>query len=167
MTDFHQGSSNDRNTLLIRFMLIYIICILCAIVPLYYLFNIPGIALQKLKVSEMSVKSQKDKIDHYQLIMTDLDKYLAENKLEKEYRKCVDDLYSIAKDSIDEKNLYKPLFIKITDLYEMIEKINEGGGKAEIDKLKEENEKLATEKKELEKDVKTLEKENLQLMLNK
>jgi hypothetical protein len=166
MADF-QGSSNDRNTLLIRFILVYLICIFCAVIPLYYLFNIPGIALQKLKVSEMSVKSQKNKIDHYQSIMSDLDKYLAENKIGKEYTKSVLDLYSIAKDSIDEKNLYKPLFLKITDLYEMIGKINEGGGKAEIDKLKEENEKLATEKKELEKDVKTLEKENIQLMLNK
>jgi hypothetical protein len=166
MADF-QGSSNDRSTLLFRFILVYLICIFCAVIPLYYLFNIPGIALQKLKVSEMSVKSQKNKIDRYQSIMAELDKYLADNKLGKEYTKSVLDLYSIAKDSIDEKNLYKPLFIKITDLYEMIEKINEGGGKAEIDKLKEENEKLASEKKELEKDVQTLNTQVTLLMLNK
>lgn len=166
MADF-MGSSNERNTVLFRFILIYLICVCCAVIPLYYLFNIPEIALNRLKVSEMSVKSQKDKIDRFQVIMKDLDKNLAENKLEKEYRKSVDDLYSISKDSIDEKNLYKPLFIKITDLYEMIEKINEEGGKAEIDRLKEENNKLVSENTQLKDKIENLQDKNFQLMMNK
>jgi hypothetical protein len=162
-----QGSSDNMNTAFTRFLLIYIICILCAVVPLYYLFNIPGIALQKLKVSEMSVKSQKNRIDRYQSIMTELDKYMAENKFEKEYKKSVYDLYCLAKDSIDEKNLYKPLFIKITDLYGAIEKMNEGGGKADIDKLKEENEKLVGENKDMKDKIENLEDKNFELMMKK
>jgi len=162
-----QDDSDNRNTVMTRFILIYIICLLCAIVPLYYLFNIPGKVIQKLKVSELSVKSQKIRIDRYQTIMTELDKYLAENKFEKEYTKGVYDLYAFAKDSIDERNLYKPLFIKIADLYEKIEKINSAGGKADIERLTEENKTLKSDLKDKEREIKSLEKENLQLLIKK
>jgi hypothetical protein len=162
-----QDDDDNRNTIMTRFVLIYIICILCAVVPLYYLFNIPGKAIQKLKVSEMSVKSQKIRIDRYQSIMTEIDKYLAENKFEKEYKKSVYDLYAFAKDSIDEKNLYKPLFIKITDLYQAIEKMNEGSGKAELERLTEENKTLKSEKKDLEKERDDLKEKYFESLLKK
>lgn len=161
------NTGNDRSTITTRFLLVYIICILCAVVPLYYLFSIPDKAIQKLKVSELSEKKQRKNIERYKEIMVDLDKFLTEKKLEKEYRDCIDVLYRFAKDSVDEKNLYKPLFIKIADLYENLGKMNEGGGKAEIDKLKAQIDKMTEDQKQAERDLKNCEKENLQLMLKK
>ena len=164
----NQNSSDDvRKTAMTRFILIYIISILCAVIPLYYLFNIPGRAIRSLKVSEFSSRGEMKKIQRMDEIMGNLDKNMQESKFEKEYRDGIDALYRFTKDSIRQNNIYRPQLMKLSDLYEKIGKIYLEGGKAEVERLKDENKALTAEKKQLEQDVKDLERENLKLLMSK
>ena len=106
----------DRSVILTRFILLYIVSILCAIIPLYYLLNIPDMAIGELKASKLSAKGQKEQIEGFIQIYTELEQYKEKNQFLKEYTYLKNKLYNFAKDSVGNSNLYKPLFLKVSDL---------------------------------------------------
>lgn len=161
-------SNEDRQAIITKFVLLYVICILCFLVPMYYLFNIPDKIINKLNVTEYSAKNQQKKLDRYKLIWGELDAYIAEDKISMEYHNSLNKLYALAKDSIDEKNLYKPLYLKISYLYENIEKENAlGYGKTKFDELKKEYEQLKTDYQKLESELDNCKQQNILMIMNK
>ena len=141
----------DRSVILTRFILLYIVSILCAIIPLYYLLNIPDMAIGELKASKLSAKGQKEQIEGFIQIYTELEQYKEKNQFLKEYTYLKNKLYNFAKDSVGNSNLYKPLFLKVSDLYEFIQKMNENStDKATLDKCKAELENMEKEKKDVD-----------------
>ena len=147
------NESEDRKTILTRFIIFYCICVLCITVPLYYLFNIPDKVLGQLNASRFSEKSELKKLDRIQAIVDELDTYVKENNYEKEYEYGFKKLFIYAKDSVDQSGQDKIFLLKISDLYEQIAKIYELGGKAEIERLTKEMESKDMEIEKLKDDL--------------
>jgi hypothetical protein len=143
----------ERKTLLIRFIVIYVISILCIIVPMYYLFDLPNKDLNHLSGSNYPEKSELKKIARINSIMDELNSYAKENRYMKEYNYCIENLYRFLKDSVDQKNDYKSILLKISDLYEGMAKIYEEGGKVEIENLKKQLEEKDKENTDLKKEL--------------
>ncbi len=152
VTDYND--SGQRKDLLIRFVIFFVICVLCITVPLYYLFNIPDKVLDQLNSSMFSEKKEQKKIDEIRAIIVELDGYVEENKYQKEYEYCVEKLFRYAKDSIDQSNHYKLYLLKVSDLYERIAKVYELSSKDELESLKKivenKDDEISRLKKELE-----------------
>ncbi|MFZ4546117.1 MAG: hypothetical protein ACOYN4_01710 [Bacteroidales bacterium] len=150
------NDSEDRKAMLTRFIVFYVICVLCITVPLYYLFNIPDKVLSQLSASRFMEKNEQEKIDRINTIIAELDQYVKENKYEKEYKYCYEKLYTYAKDSIDQSVAYKIYVIKVSDLYQRIKEIYEQAGKEEIERLQKE---VESKDKELDDCKEKFEKE--------
>lgn len=167
------GSSikdNDRSAILTRFIILYIVSILCGIIPLYYLFAIPDVAISELKASKLSTKGQQEQIDRFKELFSELDQFKEKKQFLNEYKNLNFKLYNFAKDSVDKTNLYKPVFIKVSDLYEYIQKMNEqGADKESIEKLKTELETIKNAKEAVDQQLKdcAIEKGVLQGLLSK
>jgi hypothetical protein len=144
----------DRGAILTRFILLYIVSILCAIIPLYYLFNIPEVAFSELKASKLSAKGQQEQIERFELIYSELDQQKDKNNFLNEYQNLALKLFNFAKDSVENTNPYKPLFVKVPGLYQDILKMNQQSADKElIEKLKGDVEKLTKEKEKVEEDL--------------
>jgi hypothetical protein len=144
----NKGSNEYRNSLIMRFILIYILCILFAVIPLYFLFNIPQVAKKEMKASELSNKEQRKLFQQFDEIIVALDSSLNQNKFDNEYKKNCLKLLQYADEKLDKSSMVQPYLSKIAKLYERIELNYEYGRKDEINTLKEENKKLAEEMKQ-------------------
>jgi peptidoglycan hydrolase CwlO-like protein len=148
------NDSEDRKAMLTRFIVFYVICVLCITVPLYYLFNIPDKVLSQLSASRFSEKNEQDKLSRIKSIMDELDSYVKENKFEKEYNNLYPKLYNLAQDSIDKADQSQIVMLKkVSDLYEQIAKIYALGGKVEIESLKKDIESMEEEIKSITKEL--------------
>ena len=128
---------DERNAILFRFILFYVICILCALIPLYYLFNVNGEMSKRISVSGVSSKKQNETLEKFLKVVSDVDKRLASDKIDNDYKALVFDLFEIARnDSIKEKNVYNPLLLKIARLYEKIQVYSQIDIRTERDDLK-------------------------------
>lgn len=151
-----QNENEERKTLLIRFVVFYAICILCITVPLYYLFDIPDLVLSKLNNTKPQNNNEQVMLDSIQSIIKKLDGYLNESKYENEYKNGYFKLFNYANDSLKSEP-HKTFLLKVSKLYEEIEKTFEKGGKDEIEKLKKENEEKDLKIQETEEDLKKCE----------
>jgi hypothetical protein len=147
------NDTEERKDKLIRFIVFYIICILCITIPLYYLFNIPNVMLGKLNVS--SEPQQKEDVHAAKVYeyIKELESYRKESKFEKEYKSGYLSLYDYVKKNMDTLDPRYPVLIKLSDLYEALDKIKEEGGKAEIELLKTQLKEKEDKVDELEKDL--------------
>jgi hypothetical protein len=128
---------DDRNAILFRFIIFYVICILCALIPLYYLFNVNGEISKRISVSGVSSKKQNESLEKFLKVITNVDKRLASDKIDNDYKAMVFDLLEIARnDSIKENNVYDPLLLKIARLYEKIQFYSQIDIRTERDELK-------------------------------
>ena len=166
MSPNHQDSE-DRNTILTRFIVFYIISILCFTVPLYYLFNIPDKVLSELKSSRSSEKTEQDKLNRIKSIIDEQDKYVKDKKYGKEFEYGFKQLYNIAQYSIDKSNQFDIFLLKkVSDLYEQFTKTGDGGGKEKVDSLRKVIVDKDAEIKELTTQVK-IKDETVQMLLKR
>jgi hypothetical protein len=126
--------------------------ILCAIIPLYFLFNIPDKNISELRASKFSVKGQTDRLDSILVICDSLDKSLSEKNLRMEFH--FTKLLS-AYEHIDKKELYWPLFLKVSTLYQYINKINESDLKIRYTRLKADSARMSADMIQLKADLKS------------
>ncbi|MCX6270823.1 MAG: hypothetical protein NTU44_06315 [Bacteroidetes bacterium] len=150
-------SNEERNSLITRFILMFVVSLLCAIIPLYFLFSLPDKAINKLNARGMSIKAQKEKVERLKTLIADLDKFWKEKNFGKEYTNSSGKLYNFAKDSIDESDINKFVYVRISDIYDSIQKAGEGTGgneNEELKKLKEDKTKLETDLAACQKDLK-------------
>jgi len=132
-----QSNSESREVIIIRFILIYILAILFALVPMLFLFNLPSQAIKQLKVSNLSQKGQQKQIDRFQEIYSGLEKLIIENRLESDYEYGLYTITRYTKDSIDERSMYKPVFMDVKLLFDHIQRMNKDNpGKVEYEKMK-------------------------------
>ena len=143
---------NKRNTDIISFIIVYTVVILCAIIPLLFLFNIPDKALSELKASKLSAKGQSERLDSILVIYDSLDKSLFEKNLRTEFHFAK--LLS-AYEHIDKNELYWPLFLKVSGLYQSINKINESDLKIRYARLKADSARMSADILEIKAQLKS------------
>jgi hypothetical protein len=148
------GNNEYRNSLIMRTILIFVIAVLFAVIPLYYLFSIPDRALKELQASKLQNSEQMNNMKQFDEIILSLDASLKENKFDIEYTSNCGKLLQYADDKFGKSNLYQPYLIKIAKLYDQIKVTYESGRNEEINGLKEENKKLTDDLKEAINDLK-------------
>ena len=149
-------SSNqpERNTMISRFIIIYLLCILCVFVPLYYLFNIPdkAMAIPKLKMLDETGKPDKEmsqKIEDYKRSMKIVDSCFEKKYFGSIYRSHLDALYKISSDKLLENASLAFYFNKIWFLYESNGNLTDSLEK-KVSKLNEDLNNCNKEKKDLD-----------------
>jgi hypothetical protein len=115
---------DERNIILTRFIVLYVICVLCALIPFYYLFKIPGITQEKFDTIKGYYANKKDKVDQFRMNTVKLDNFLKGDFRKAEFEENLNLCFS-AKDLIDPNNPYDSLFYDIKKLYKAIGDNNE------------------------------------------
>ena len=148
-------NNSERNAMIVRFIMVYIICILLAIIPLYAFFSLPGWAEAKylpyLKIDRSTDSKKDESIEKYERLVTSLDAFLKQSKLESDYRITTDSLNKIALSQIHASNPYGIVMKKVAELYDQIASYCYNSSK--VDQLKTDNIKLEEDRKQLQKDL--------------
>jgi hypothetical protein len=126
-------NNSDRSAMITMFIVAYIICVLCAIIPLYGFFGLPDKAqkLSYFKVDKNSQKDLKETLANFNSLVTTLDSLLKVENLESRYGTATLELRTLTEGLKKEGNPYYPVFSKIADLYDQIKKYCENSSKAE------------------------------------
>ena len=139
-------STSERNAMITRFFVVYIICLLCAILPLIFLFNIPELEITKLDLAKTADPNGKEKdfAERYYKAVAEIDKYVIANKFDERFTYQLLKLMQI-KDSLDSTQFYHPAFVKIRELYHSIQEKSENYTdlKKEYDEYKKKMEQQA------------------------
>ena len=142
--------------MLIRFIVVYLICILVAFIPLYYLFNISEMDPGKLNLPKKEGKEQNNVSDRFQIIMLKLDSVIALKDMVIERTSYMIKLNNL-KDSIAPNDPSRPLLFKIYDLYKSKIGLNDTLA-ARADRFRQELNDCKSKKDEIEKQKDNLEK---------
>ena len=132
----------------IRFIVVYLICILVVFIPLYYLFNISEMDPGKLNLPKKEGKEQNNVSDRFQIIMLKLDSVIALKDMVIERTSYMIKLNNL-KDSISPNDPSKLLLLKIYDLYKSKIALNDTLV-ARTDRLTQQLNKSMQEKKDCE-----------------
>jgi hypothetical protein len=100
----------------------------------------------------------KSKVERFQVLTKELDNFWKDKKFEKEYDYSSKHLYQYVKDSLDKENIYTPIFLQMSVMYDSIQRICKSGGLSpskELEKLKAEKQKTDEELKTAKEDLKT------------
>jgi hypothetical protein len=158
------STKESREVIVTRFVLIYVLAILFALIPMIFLFALPGKAIRELKVSNLSQKGQEKQIERFQAIYSGLDKLLVENRLESDYEYGLFTITRYTKDSIDERSMYKPVFTDVKLLFDHIQKMNKDNpGKVEYEKMKQKSEECEKNKNDLQEKYDKLNEDYIKL----
>ncbi len=146
-------SGTDRQSLITIFIVVYLICIACALVPMIMLFGLPENVKHNptLQLGKSTEKQQKEVLEKYQTLIDTLEGLLKENKLGSDYRLAVDKLNLLAEEVKESGNPYHPVFKRVSYLYESFEKAADNY--ATIDELKIKLKEADETIKDLEKTV--------------
>ena len=152
-------NSNERSLAILRVVLIYIILLLCALIPVYYLLDLPGKFNQGLNIKQANEKNDLSQFEFFTVTMDSIDKLVAVDKFDYKYDVFVIKLTQFAMDKVDD-NEYKPLFVKIADLYGKIKSLKEYADyKIKYEELKGEKEKIDKELENTKDDLKDCKKQ--------
>jgi hypothetical protein len=150
------NNSNDRNTMMIRFVIVYVVCLLCAIIPLYYLFSLKDLVPEKLDLPKKESKDDIRSITRFQQITSQLDSILNKQNMAPESIAILTSLFTFTKDSLDRSVPYKPLFLKTYDLYKFKSAI--------MDTLRKRTESMTVELNKCKNECRDLKEQNLNLI---
>jgi hypothetical protein len=115
MSDAH--GNDNRNAMITRFVIVYVICILCAIVPLYYLFNMAEVVPAKLSLPKKDAKNETMPIVRFRQITLQLDSTLDKKNMATERGYILDKMYRFVTDTVDKANPYKSMYLTFYELY--------------------------------------------------
>ena len=134
------------------FIVVYVICVLCAIIPLYGIFALPEKAKERseFQVDKSSMKSQKELLTKFSSLVVTLDSLLKAANLESRYDLAKLEMRTLTEDLKKTENPYFPVFSQVTDLYDKIKVYCETSKKSE--ELNKENAKLTKDLDEKKKD---------------
>jgi hypothetical protein len=138
----NQGNNEYRNSLIMRFVLIYVISILFAVIPLYFLFNIPDVAKKELSASKLTNAEQMKTLMEFDELIAQLDSGRIHKAFDYQYTIHCSDLVKLAENKLGKSNLYRPYFVTIANLYTEIANLNDVEKTKEAAAMKAENEKL-------------------------
>jgi hypothetical protein len=125
-----------------RFILIYLICVLFAVIPLYFLFNIPDVAKKELSASKLSNSDQVKILMEFDDLIARLDSSRIHQVFDYQYTMHCSDLVKLAETKLGKGNLYRPYFVTIANLYTDIADLSAAEKAKENADLKAQNEKL-------------------------
>ena len=151
------------------FIIAYVICILCAILPLYGFFGLPKNAkeLSELKADKNTTKNNTETLAKFKTLVTTLDSLLMEKNLESLYSYNAGQLRELEGEMKTSGSPYEYFVNRVAGLYDKIKKYCETSARTE--QLSEENEKMKTTIEENKEKIKKLQddKEKLQDQLRK
>jgi hypothetical protein len=162
-------SDTDRQSVITIFIVIYVICIACALVPLIMLFGLPDNVTKNtaLQLGKSNEKQQKETLEKYDSLVASLETMLKENKVKADYRLAVDEMNRLSENVKKSGNPYHVVFKRVTYLYDEFEKTADK--LATIDTLKAQlnaaQAAMAKQKEEMDKQKTKMEFMELQLQL--
>ena len=155
-----QSENEERKSLLIQFVVFFVICVLCITVPMYYLFGIADKDLSKLSSPKTSEKEEKIIIQQMDSLTKNLQSYINVKYYKVEYTTDYKKLYALVENQINQSNVYKPFLLKMAKLYETVEETYDPNiqeqltnKKADYDKLEQENKDLKEKKENADKEL--------------
>lgn len=156
-------SNDDRNSMITMFIVVYVVCILCAIIPLIFIFGLPEKAkdVAYFKVDKKSDNNQKDLLVQFDTYIITLDSLLKAENLESRYGTATIGLRTLTDGLKKERNPYSSVFIKVADLYDQIKVYCERSKKT--NDLEKENANLKTEIEKKDEALKKLEEDKKDL----
>ena len=162
-------SNNDRNAIITMFIVAYVICLLCAIIPLYAIFALPEKAKEVayFKLDKRSDNTQKEILLRFDSLVVTLDSLLTAANLESRYTTTAGYLRILTDNQKKARNPYYPVFLHVADLYDQIKGYCENSKK--VDNLTKENISLQKELDDKKKEFDDLkkEKDKLEIQLEK
>ena len=162
-------SSDDRNSMITMFIVAYVICILCAIIPLIFIFGLPEKAkdVAYFKGGNNSDNNQKELLMQFDTYVTTLDSLLKAENLGSRYDKGTFMLRMLTDSLKKESNPYNSVLTKFADLYDQIKAYCENSKR--VNDLAKENATLKTDIVKKDEALKKLEEEKkaLEEKLNK
>jgi hypothetical protein len=157
-------NNNDRNTMITMFIVAYVICILCAIIPLYAIFGLPEKAKEVayFKLDKKTDNTQKEVLLRFDSLVNTLDSLLkASNPESSTYTATALYMRILTDDQKKARNPYYPVFLNVANLYDQIKGYCENSKK--VDNLTKENTTLLKELDELKKEFEDLKDEKVKL----
>jgi hypothetical protein len=147
-------NTTERSLVILRIVIIYLILILCTFIPVYYLLDLPEKWTQGTGIKGAPVNKENVDFTRYMVKVDSLQKYLDKNDFGTYYSYWQVKLTEFSKDSVKQDFLYRPLFIKITELYGSLKQFKEYAEyKTKYDDLKTDYEKQDQKLTQTEKDL--------------
>jgi hypothetical protein len=136
-------NTTERSFVILRVVLIYVILLLCAFIPVYYLLDLPEKWNEGTSIKGPQVNKENTKFERYMVKVDSLQKYLDKNDFGPNYSYWQQKLTEFNKDSLQTNFLYKPMYLKVADLYEALRQFKAYAEyKSKYDDLKADDDKL-------------------------